>query len=442
MKSLSRRAVGLTSSISVLGVLVLAVFVYSCIQMWQSKQQEEVAGRALQAVETLLQKPAGDFSAQSVAGDLREILMGQGVTQAKIFDSAGQQVYGPEVFFNGSQQVRLFHHEFAQPRMQLMAKRVELAVDTENDARFLNFISGVFVSFVLLWALVSVVLSRRVVQMAIRPINRLTSRLQALGTSSLDNELIDTRAPVELHPFIQGFNDLLSQLRANREQLKSFNSNVAHELNTPLSSLTISHELLQRRDSLSGEEFQKVLNDHLGELTRMNRIIRSMLFLANATQGRELNLQYVSSLNRVVSSVAEYLEQLAEEQDLTIQVRGDAQVYAEIELIKRAVSNLVSNAIRYAKAGSVITVVIESESDLVAIKVKNEGAEVPQDRLAKFFEPFFRAEGGRSQTGEHHGLGLAIVEAIAKLHGGAVNAFSGGGCTEVAFSIRHIKKHK
>mgnify|MGYP001160125765 CR=1 FL=1 len=439
MKSISRATIGLTSSVSVLGVVLLAVLVYCCIHFWQAKQQEETANRALHAVEHLLLKPTSEYSPEDVKHGLEEVLGGQGRTQARVVDSRGNRMFGPEVFFNGEGSVREFSQVFETELPQLQAKRVELAVSTVDDERFLNFISGIFASSIVLWILVSVLISMRLIRLVLRPINRLTERIHNLGPRSLDVVLDDQKAPLELRPFIDGFNRLLGQLRENREQLKLFNSNVAHELNTPLSSLTISHELLQRRKLIEGEDLQKIVGDHLDELDRMARIIRSMLFLANANQGRELQLQSVPSLRQLVVSVAEYLEQLAEDRDLRITVKSDATVEAETELIKRAVSNLLSNAIRYAQANTEITVHITREAERVWIKVSNEGPTIDPVKLNRLFEPFFRAEEGRSDTGSNHGLGLAIVAAIAKLHGGDVFASSENQVTVIGFSV-HTKR--
>ena len=440
MKSISRATIGLTSSVSVLGVVLLAALVYCCIHIWQARQQEETASRALHAVEHLLLKPMSEYSPEDVKHGLEEVLGGQGRTQARVFDTDGNRMFGPNVFFNGQSSIREFSQVFETELPQLQAKRIELAVSTLDDERFLNFISGIFASSIVLWILVSVLISMRLIRLVLRPINRLTERIHNLGPRSLDVVLDDDKAPMELRPFIDGFNRLLGQLRENREQLKLFNSNVAHELNTPLSSLTISHELLQRHKRIEGEDLQKIVGDHLDELDRMARIIRSMLFLANANQGRELELEYVPSLCQMVKSVAEYLEQLAEERGLTIEVQGDSTVEIETELIKRAVSNLLSNAIRYALADSTISVHIVRETALVWVKVTNQGSTIGAAKLNRLFDAFFRAEEGRSETGNNHGLGLAIVAAIAKLHGGDVFASSKGLETTIGFSINEDRQ--
>ena len=109
---------------------------------------------------------------------------------------------------------------------------------------------------------------------------------------------------------------------------------------------------------------------------------------------------------------------------------------AETELIKRAVSNLLSNSIRYAQANTEIIVHITREAERVWIKVSNEGPTIDPVKLNRLFEPFFRAEEGRSDTGSNHGLGLAIVAAIAKLHGGDVFASSENQVTVIGFSIQ------
>jgi hypothetical protein len=195
VKSISRATIGLTSSVSVLGVVLLAVLVYCCIHYWQARQQEETASRALHAVEHLLLKPTSEYSPEDVKHGLEEVLGGQGRTQARVVDSRGNRMFGPEVFFNGEGSIREFSQVFETELPQLQAKRVELAVSTVDDERFLNFISGIFASSIVLWILVSVLISMRLIRLVLRPINRLTERIHNLGPRSLDVVLDDHKAP-------------------------------------------------------------------------------------------------------------------------------------------------------------------------------------------------------------------------------------------------------
>jgi two-component system heavy metal sensor histidine kinase CusS len=108
----------------------------------------------------------------------------------------------------------------------------------------------------------------------------------------------------------------------------------------------------------------------------------------------------------------------------------------DVSLVRRALSNLLSNAIRYATPETVIEIRIEASPGAVWLRVTNRGVEVADDALPHLFKRFFLAERSRSRSSAHHGLGLAIVAAIARMHSGETSARSVGGMTEISFSVR------
>ncbi|MFN4329201.1 MAG: ATP-binding protein [Limnobacter sp.] len=436
MRSLSRTTIGLICSVSILGVITTGLVAGVSIASWQKDRQQDSADRAYEAVDRLLGTPVFQYSLNDVRKRLDELVEIHGVTEVQIFSASGEMVYGPELFFNGGGHPRTFLYEFPQETGLLKARTVMVAVDTEEDHHLLEFMTGVFALAVLVWSVLSLFISMRLMQVVLRPIDRLTNRIHHLGDRSIDVVIDHQQTPVELHPFIDGFNALFARLRENRERLRSFNSNVAHELNTPLSSLKVSHELLTRKDKLVGEELQTVVLEHLDEIERMSRIVKSMLFLANAERGRFSGSRSWVDLLTVVQSVVDYLDPLLNEKQLKVVIHGRKRASVEVELIKRAMSNLLGNAIRHAREHSSIVVDLgPREGNLLWITVTNEGADIPPQSLPYLFDAFFRAENARSSRGENHGLGLAIVAAIARIHGGTTLARSQGGHTTIGFSV-------
>jgi two-component system, OmpR family, heavy metal sensor histidine kinase CusS len=132
------------------------------------------------------------------------------------------------------------------------------------------------------------------------------------------------------------------------------------------------------------------------------------------------------------------MEAMLEEKQLNFEVQGDAAVRVDSELIKRAMSNLLSNAARYAQEGSVIQIRIDKAAVAghVRITVSNKGVCIPEPSIPHLFEPFYLVDQSRNESGHNHGLGLAIVAAIARLHGGEPFAHCDGEWVQIGFTIQ------
>ncbi len=158
-----------------------------------------------------------------------------------------------------------------------------------------------------------------------------------------------------------------------------------------------------------------------------------MLFLSRADQGVGARETGVVSLAAVAQDVVEFYEAVALDADLQLAVSGDAQAQVDAPLVRRALSNLLSNATRYALAGSAIRIDIRTrwqhEHAHAVITVSNTGPDIAPEHLRHLFDRFYRADASRHNPERNHGLGLAIVKAIATMHGGSVFAQSQGGET-------------
>lgn len=142
-----------------------------------------------------------------------------------------------------------------------------------------------------------------------------------------------------------------------------------------------------------------------------------------------------TSVSDEVTIVLDYYEAMLEATRARTNTVGTAQVSANPRLIRRAISNLISNALKATPRGGTITINIRADGDAAQIAVPNDGTGIPTAILPKIFDRFFRADSSRTQRPEGHGLGLAILRAIARMHGGDTFAHSGDNWSEVGFKI-------
>src|SRR5471032_2659203 len=254
-------------------------------------------------------------------------------------------------------------------------------------------------------------------RIGLRPLASLSLEAQKLAPPKLTGRLQLSPLPPELSQFVNSFNSTLDRVEQAYSRLESFNADVAHELRSPLTNLIGQTQVALTRGR-SAEHYFEVLQSNLEELERLRSIINDMLFLASADQGSKATKLTSTSLADEVATTLEYLDFILE--DAQVQVRGDAQVSIEIAHLRRALINLLSNAVQHTEPGQVIEVRIVVEEHQVSIGVANPGSPIASEHLSRLFERFYRVDASRSNSGNNHGLGLAIVKAIALMHGGDV----------------------
>lgn len=274
------------------------------------------------------------------------------------------------------------------------------------------------------------------VRSSLRPLIDLAAQTKAIDARRLGQRLTLAEPVEELQPLIDQFNGLMQRVERTYVQLEGFNADVAHELRTPLTNLIGQTEVALSRERTAGE-LEDTLHSNLEELHRMAAIVNDMLFLAQADRGVKARRGAAVSLAQLVQQVVEFHEAPMEERGLTVTIDGDTALSVDEPLVKRALSNLLGNAIRYADAGSTLSVRIAREAgDSVRLWVENTGPTIEAEHLPRLFDRFFRADVSRCELEKpHHGLGLSIVAAIARMHDGFPAAESSGGTTRVGFSL-------
>ncbi|AMR80335.1 two-component sensor histidine kinase [Cupriavidus nantongensis] len=309
-----------------------------------------------------------------------------------------------------------------------------LSLDVSEDDRVLKRLARTLIVAALAGAVVIAAGGFTLVQIGLRPVRDLSPQIQALEADTLHQQLDGTGQPDELVPLVTHVNGLLRRLHKAYEQLEAFNADVAHELFTPLATLMGSTEIALRK-ARNVESLRDVLGAHLEDLQRMSMIVQDMLFLSQADRGTEARREAIDSLADVARAVADLHEAAIEEAGLQLLVDGDATGAADMRLLQRALSNLIGNATRHARPQSTIAVKIERLGDEVALRVVNQGHTIPAEHLPNLFNRFYRVDAARTDGLRNHGLGLAIVAAIARMHGGRTVAESSDGVTSIGLVV-------
>ena len=308
---------------------------------------------------------------------------------------------------------------------------VTLAVETTDTRRLLHEHAIVAALVAVIGTAASALLAWFVARRGLAPLAQLATRAGDVTARRLGERLDLHDAPRELHGLVDSINHMLGRLEESFRALEHFSGDIAHELRTPLNNLLLQTQVTLSRER-SAVEYHDALHSNLEELERLQSMVADMLFLARADRGMiALNLEEIE-LHPEIESVAEYFEAAAAEKSQRIVVEGAGSVHADRLMVRRAVNNLLSNAVRYSPPGATIAVAIAKDGRGCSISVSNPGESIPAEELRRLFTRFARRDVARARDVEGAGLGLAIVDSIMKLQGGSVQAASDAGAITFA----------
>ncbi|WNW13614.1 heavy metal sensor histidine kinase [Pseudomonas sp. DTU_2021_1001937_2_SI_NGA_ILE_001] len=323
--------------------------------------------------------------------------------------------------------------EFAA-RDQRPALRFLTAIDTRPFRQTQHALLVALVGLAALGVLLASLLGYWVARIGLRPLTSLSQEADKLSPPNLSQRLQLSPLPPELARFVQAFNATLARVEQAYSRLQSFNADVAHELRSPLTNLIGQTQVVLTRGR-SAEDYFEVLQSNLEELERLRSIVNDMLFLASADQGSKARELTCTPLADEVATTLDYLDFILEDAQVSVEVQGDASAPVEKALLRRALINLLHNAVQHTSPGQTIRVEIDTVDAQVHVSVSNPGPAIGETHLPMLFERFYRVDASRSNSGANHGLGLAIVKAIALMHGGSVFASSNAGVNRFGISL-------
>jgi signal transduction histidine kinase len=251
---------------------------------------------------------------------------------------------------------------------------------------------------------------------ALRPVEDLRRRAEAV-TAGEPSMLPVPPARDEVSRLALTLNDMLARLQAAFEHERRFVADASHELRTPLALLQTELELALRRPR-QREELEQALRSAEEETRRLTRLANDLLLIARADQGPLPIRREVMSAGDLLDSVAERFEQSATSLGRELKVEpSELRLDADPVRLEQALANLVENALTYGR-GAVQLRAVE-RADAVELHVTDEGEGFPEEFRARAFDRFSRADEARGSGGS--GLGLSIVELVARAHGGGAD---------------------
>lgn len=415
----------------------------------QRQELTEIAGK-LELIQHLIDMQDDAPAAHHLDATLDNMRAGHGNLDIWINDAAGRPIYGQQaprvlqtlpgqqLLLENAAGMRMRGLQVPLDTRSLPGARMIVAVSTRASSQFLYAYGSALLLICALWIGATVVLAAWAVRRTLAPAKRLSAQAARIQPDNLALRLPTTGIDRELLDFVHSFNRSLDRLQNAYQQMEGFNADVAHELRTPLATLINGAQVMLSAPR-STNELREALASNLEELEALKTLVNDMLFLARADRGEAAADLVPTWLEQEIARVANYYEAMLEEQGLQLQQSGSAQVQANPGLIRRALANLISNAIKAAPPGGLIRISCASDHRHATLHVHNPGTPIPAADLPRIFDRFFRLNQARNPRSEGHGLGLAIVRAIALMHGGQVHATSDRNGTEIGLTlpVRH-----
>ena len=268
---------------------------------------------------------------------------------------------------------------------------------------------------------IAVVAGYLIARRGLQPVSRLAAIIAELSAEHLHRRVAGDDWPQELRPLAANFDQLLVRLNESFARISRFSADIAHELRTPLQILQGEAEMALSK-ARSNEQYRDCIASATEEYERLARMVDALLFLARTEQPDSFLDKQTLVLEQEIAAVCAFYQALADEQETTLIAGGAGTVMADSALLRRALGNLITNALRHTASGGFIVVdVTESIEHGVAVVVSDTGEGIAPEDLPLVFDRFYRADGARLRQGTGAGLGLAIVRSIMLLHGGSVS---------------------
>jgi two-component system OmpR family sensor kinase len=285
--------------------------------------------------------------------------------------------------------------------------------------------------------------SRSVIKVGLKPLSEVENTAEKIAAGDLSARLPDAKPTTEVGRLTTALNVMLTRIeesfamrKTSEDKLRRFVADASHELRTPLTAIRGFAEL-HRQGAVTGEEDTKQLISRIeGESIRMGSLVEDLLLLARLDQAREMQHLPVDIAQVTKDAVASAQVAGPEHPISLIRDAGELYTLGDQHRIHQVIANLLANARTHTPAGTAIAVSITESSDGVRITVSDSGPGLSEEDQKRIFERFYRADSSRVRIdGEGSGLGLSIVDAVMKAHGGSVSVTSelGKGATFTLF---------
>ena len=273
---------------------------------------------------------------------------------------------------------------------------------------------------------------------ALTPLQKLTSEVSQIQAQNLSTQLPVPNSKDEIAQLTSSFNEMLTRLDNAFSTQKQFSANAAHELRTPLAVLQTNLEVFEKKQKPEMIEYRQLFTMIKEQTARLSQLVGTLLDMTNL---KSVPRTDQVSLEELVDEVFCDLDPVAEKAGISIHFDDSSSqdwhtdvhtpdasalnnnirnITGSYVLLYRAVYNLVENAIKYNRPNGSVTVSVKEKNGQAMILVKDTGIGISPENQKKIFDPFFRVDKSRSRAMGGAGLGLALVDSIAREHGGSV----------------------
>lgn len=278
-----------------------------------------------------------------------------------------------------------------------------------------------FVGFLLASAGVCYLLARHIADPIVR-LNRVTMAL-ASGNLAIRVEEELCKRHDEIGQLSRDFNLMALRIQELIRGQERLLRDISHELRSPLARLGVAIELARKKSQMEDDEIWERMEHELGQIDDM---ITQLLTLSRMEAGQEMASLVPLDLSKLVQEVAKDADFEAQDRGCSVQAILPESLIIEgnPKLLRRAIENVVRNAIRHTAKGSTVKLFLETSKDRLLLHVQDAGPGVPEEELEKIFEPFYRLDEARNREGGGVGLGLSIAKRAIAVHRGSIKAFN------------------
>lgn len=300
---------------------------------------------------------------------------------------------------------------------------LQIALDVSREDALIADYRHKLIAVLVLGVLLSGAIGALVARRGMRPLREITRTIERITASQLHERIEPARWPKELSTLADAFDQMLGRLEQSFIQLSQFSADLAHELRTPINNL-----MGEAETALSGartpQDYRLVLESSLEEYSRLSRMTDSLLFLARAESAQTCIERTRLYARAELEAVCAFYQALADDRGVAISCQDEAGLDADPLLLRRALSNLLANALRHTLRGGQIELAVQTTDTAIEVSVADSGCGIAPEHLPRIFDRFYRVDSARAHSAEGAGLGLSIVKSIMALHGGSVHIAS------------------
>jgi len=449
--------VGLATTLS---LVALGLFVQRSIELHFVEQETEELGVIAESVQQSLTAAAPSKKGVELAGELEGAVAGHHGVYFLVADDLANLIYatpGPDLMSIAKSVTRVDSIEsdslynwiendehYSGAVLDIAVSNSNLSPETsaeftvvvaasmDEHLGFLSNFNRTLWSTIIGISLFAVLAAWIAARQAHAPLHDLSAKISSISSDRLDERLDESSVPAELIELVSSFNKMIVRIEEVFAKLSNFSADLAHEFRTPITNI-ITQTQVSLSKARDVNEYEEILYSNLEEYERMAKLVSDMLFLAKTDNGLIKPTFDPLNLRNEIKELFEFFEAWAEEKSVELVLTGNCpDALGDKSMFKRALSNLISNAIDHTEQNRPVTVRLDYVDSKIVVDVENYGKEITADQLPRIFDRFYQAD--PSRHGEGAGLGLAIVKSIIEVHNGDITATSDNKMTR--FRIR------